>query len=43
MVISGRKAAAEAARLFNVHPSTVHRLLGVVAQSANRKSRASAK
>jgi DNA invertase Pin-like site-specific DNA recombinase len=29
MVISGRKTAAEAARLFSVHPSTVCRLLGV--------------
>src|SRR5262252_6565148 len=29
MVASGRKTAAEAARLFGVHPSTVSRLLGV--------------
>lgn len=27
MVLGGRKSAAEAARLFNVHPSTVSRLL----------------
>ena len=27
MVISGEKSAAEAARLFGVHPSTVSRLL----------------
>jgi DNA invertase Pin-like site-specific DNA recombinase len=42
IVISGRKTAAEAARLFNVHPSTVCRLLGAVAQSSNQKSRSSA-
>jgi DNA invertase Pin-like site-specific DNA recombinase len=29
MVASGRRTAAEAARLFGVHPSTVSRLLGV--------------
>ena len=39
MVMSGRKTAAEAARLFSVHPSTVCRLLGVVTQPTNQKSR----
>jgi hypothetical protein len=27
MVLSGRKSAADAARLFGVHPSTISRLL----------------
>jgi DNA invertase Pin-like site-specific DNA recombinase len=38
MVMSGRKTAVEAARLFSVHPSTVCRLLGVT-QPAKQKSR----
>jgi DNA-binding MurR/RpiR family transcriptional regulator len=42
MVISGRKTAAEAARLFGVHPSTVCRLLAIFGQS-NQKARGSAK
>jgi DNA invertase Pin-like site-specific DNA recombinase len=40
MVISGRKTAAEAARLFGVHPSTLCRLLAIFGQS-NQKVRGS--
>jgi len=38
MVTSGRKSAAEAARLFDVHPSTVSRLVTNYRLSARRKS-----
>jgi hypothetical protein len=35
MVMTGQKTAAEAARLFKVHPATVSRLLAL--QSQNEK------
>ncbi len=37
MVSEGNKTAADAARLFNVHPATVSRLLRRQARSASRK------
>ena len=38
MVAEGGKTAADAARLFKVHPSTVSRLLARHARSATRKA-----
>jgi hypothetical protein len=36
MVCSGEKSAADAARLFKVHPATVSRLLTQAHQSSKR-------
>jgi DNA invertase Pin-like site-specific DNA recombinase len=39
MVLSGRKSAADAARLFGVHPSTISRLLAQTPPSTSRAKR----
>jgi DNA invertase Pin-like site-specific DNA recombinase len=39
MVLSGRKSAADAARLFRVHPSTISRLLAQTPPSASGATR----
>jgi DNA-binding LacI/PurR family transcriptional regulator len=41
MVLSGRKSAADAARLFGVHPSTISRLLAQTPPTARAKRRRS--
>jgi DNA invertase Pin-like site-specific DNA recombinase len=38
MVLSGRKSAADAARLFGVHPSTISRLLTQTPQRPSKKA-----
>jgi DNA invertase Pin-like site-specific DNA recombinase len=40
MVLSGRKSAADAARLFGVHPSTISRLLAQTPTSRAKRRRA---
>jgi hypothetical protein len=40
MVSKGRKTAADAARLFNVHPATISRLLAHANAVSRRQTRA---